>query len=420
MPDEHSEYDEGGGKDEEEEEDEEVDSSAYQYAVEGDSSGLSMSGRHDAQLLEQVMVGTNDEPQQQQQQQQSPDEDDDCSESSMDTLDGYAEAKSLIVWFEKEHDPKSKKARSFVWDTMQCCKLSHPDALNEMMTLDSEAFNKYSAADANDNAYMYLCKICYDNPEEPLHKCFYMGQKSGTGNLDKHVNNKHGIYGYSSTVIPPIRGTKRSSPSTSITSTKKGRKKASKPPHPAPIHPATFILQDSPLKSKQPKKRGAGKVAQLMKTSSPGGTLASGNRISVGGTTISTKSTGFFNKVKSQGQVNAWDEYNFLLHQFVNNNNIPTRVVTDPQNCPEYFDLIEFVRRSGKNLKALKQKSMRKQQYATYKKNLFEGLLAAFEFYILQSREFYKSLLRKDHPFISIGHDIWDSSQKEVLGVTVF
>jgi hypothetical protein len=121
-----------------------------------------------------------------------------------------------------------------------------------------------------------------------------------------------------------------------------------------------------------------------------------------------------------KGSINVWQEYNFLLHQFVNNNNIPTRVVTDTTNCPEFFDFIQFVQTKGNELKGIREKSMKRRQFAGFKKRLFAMMLSAFEMYIRQSREEYKKILKKSVPFMSIGHDIWDSSQKEVLGVTVF
>ena len=374
------------------------------YVVKGKTGGLSKEGRKDADLLESVME-TGEEAEAKQPEQQEDDE-------GEEKLSIIAQAKSLIELFEKEHMPGSKAARSdkfsYVWKHVKCFRLAHADALEEIRQLDVEAFNKIVIADQDPNKYMYCCKICYENPTVDLWNCFKMGQKSGPGNTTKHVRQAHGISGPDDVpIIPPIRGTKRSSPS--VSSSSQRRKKIAQA-----VNPVEMAMYSSPLKAHVPK-RSVGS-----------GSGGSGNKISVGGSTISSKLTSaskpppLFQAALQQGTVNAWDDYNFLLHQFVNNNNIPTRVVTDPKSCPEFFDFIYYVQQNGKNLRGIREKSMKYQAYCTYKKKLFEGLLAAFAYYVSQSRDHYRTMLKKDHPFISIGHDVWDSTQKEVLGVTVF
>jgi hypothetical protein len=103
----------------------------------------------------------------------------------------------------------------------------------------------------------------------------------------------------------------------------------------------------------------------------------------------------------NKGSANVWQEYNFLLHQFVNNNNIPAWVVTDSTNCPEFFDFVHFIR--GNELKGICDKTMKRRQFAGFKKRLFECLLSAFAMYIRQSREEFNQMLKKPVPFISIG-----------------
>jgi hypothetical protein len=259
---------------------------------------------------------------------------------------------------------------------------------------------------SNDSKYMYCCEICYNNPEVTLFNCFKMGQRSGPGNTTFHVQKVHNIYGSDDIpVLGQICGSKRSSPSLSSHSASAKKRACQHQVDPV----AAQILFESPASRTKSKTRDSSGF---------------GNKISMG-STISTKTTtksaaDFFQQALTKGSANVWQEYNFLLHQFVNNNNIPARVVTVSTLCPEFFYFVHFIQARGNELKGICDKTMKRRQFAGFKKGLFECLLSAFAMYIWQSREEFYKMLKKPVPFISIGHDIWDSSQKEVLGVTVF
>jgi hypothetical protein len=211
-------------------EEESDEDQAVHYAVEGDTSVLSREARADANLLEAVMEGTEDG------------EDVPCEEEAGhqsvasggdgdERLENIQQAKSLIVLFEKEHDPKTKASDiSYVWKYIKCMRLAHPNALDEMEVLevlDPDAFEKWNKVDNDDSKYMYCCDICYNNPKITLFDCFKMGQRSGPGNTTVHVNKFHNIYSSSEDpiMLRPIRGTKRASPSEASAGSKKKKKK---------------------------------------------------------------------------------------------------------------------------------------------------------------------------------------------------
>jgi hypothetical protein len=77
---------------------------------------------------------------------------------------------------------------------------------------------------------------------------------------------------------------------------------------------------------------------------------------------------------------------------------------------------------NAKTLKNIKEEDRHqgREQFTSFRKKQFETLLAAIEMYVYQARGAYHQLLKKRVPFVSVGHDIWDSKQKEVLGVTIF
>ena len=54
------------------------------------------------------------------------------------------------------------------------------------------------------------------------------------------------------------------------------------------------------------------------------------------------------------------------------------------------------------------------------RKDLYSTLLGAVDFYASIAREYWKKHLKKEVPFISVAHDIWDSTKKEVLGVSIY
>eukprot|EP00171_Calliarthron_tuberculosum_P002192 IDg2192t1 len=96
-----------------------------------------------------------------------------------------------------------------------------------------------------------------------------------------------------------------------------------------------------------------------------------------------------FHGMVTKGQDYIVDQYHQLLHSFVNNNNISIRSVKS-KDYPEWEELIWFVLHNAANLRAAGRKKV-----------------------------FYREYLGKDVSFISILHDILDSTQSHLLGLTV-
>ena len=61
-----------------------------------------------------------------------------------------------------------------------------------------------------------------------------------------------------------------------------------------------------------------------------------------------------------------------------------------------------------------------REKFTSIRKTEFEYLLSAVAFYAAEARSEYTRLAGQRIPFVSVGHDVWDSVAKEVLGVIVF
>ena len=59
----------------------------------------------------------------------------------------------------------------------------------------------------------------------------------------------------------------------------------------------------------------------------------------------------FYMEAKARGVESVLKEYQHLLHQFVTNNNISERAITDSSKCPEFHDLMEYVFQNASHLK---------------------------------------------------------------------
>jgi hypothetical protein len=227
---------------------------------------------------------------------------------------------------------------------------------------------------------MYVCLTCYNDPTVTLKKSIVMGQRVGPGNVSHHLRRVHGV---------EPKGRYR------------GKKKSPRKIQPAPLAPQSVNAQGV---NAQPRALPFAKTPASKKQRtevSPGaksGKSISPDKASVAGSTLSSKDA--FVPMKEKGAKQILDEYFSHVHAFVTNKNIAVRTVTDTTNCPEFKRLIEFT-------------SFRKKQ--------FETLLAAIEMYVShQARGGYHQLLKKRVPFISVGHDIWDSTEGGSWGDNFF
>jgi hypothetical protein len=107
-----------------------------------------------------------------------------------------------------------------------------------------------------------------------------------------------------------------------------------------------------------------------------------------------------------------------LIVQFSNECNIPQRVLCD---LPSFRNIILYVMNNSTSLKRsdpnILTPSWRK--FSSIRQGQYERLLAMTAFYLSAAKESYEKLMGKPVPFVTLQHDIWDSDDNEVLGLTL-
>ena len=134
----------------------------------------------------------------------------------------------------------------------------------------------------------------------------------------------------------------------------------------------------------------------------------------------SLKTNPMYRKFEKLGVEQVQQEFHRLAFQFANNNNVSQMAMTRPER-PEFRELMEFTIFHAATLKKNMPKIvMGWEKFTRLRCSEYELLLGAVAFYATEARDFFKSKANKHVPFVSVGHDVWDSKKKDVLGVTVF
>ena len=301
-----------------------------------------------------------------------------------------------------------------MWRHARAVGLKHAESYAELGKYDSLSQLKFqNCMDRDKLDCMYICLHCFGDPKVTLFDSIKMGQKSGPGNLATHLRTQHGV-------VPPggYHGKHKSPNKKKVAPTIPNLPPVPVPVPPVPVPPAARALA-YPAAATAVASVARAHSKRKRQERSPGDRSASPGRVSVAESTLSSKDV--FAPMKAKGSEMVVEEFHTLLHSFVTNNNIAVRTITDGTNCPEFRTLIDFVLSNAKTLSnAKKDLHMGRHQFNSFRKRQFDTLLAAIDMYVSGARNAYQVMLKKRVPFISVGHDIWDSKQKEVLGVTIF
>jgi hypothetical protein len=107
-----------------------------------------------------------------------------------------------------------------------------------------------------------------------------------------------------------------------------------------------------------------------------------------------------------------------LIVQFSNECNISQRALCER---PAFLRILQYV---VKNCNTFKRSDPEKlvptwRKFCEIRQGQYEYLLATTSFYLHEAKACYVSMMGKAVPFVTIQHDIWDSDDNEVLGVTL-
>jgi hAT family C-terminal dimerisation region len=331
--------------------------------------------------------------------------------AEQERLANICEAKSLIT-LEKKSFGRKRNFVSIIWQKWFFIpKLHDPNLESELRKLDGTAHEMLVDSKKPD-VFMYCCKLCFDNPTTSLHNCFKKNSSvSGPGNLPAHLRTSHKEE-YLEYTQKENKGKKHagSDKSDSATPAKKQKNESSQ-----------VSTAASASRTKTPS-------ANKSRKSIPTGPNLSEMATEVSVASSITDSFSYYYSPNIQchsshcqvGTKHLVEEFKSLCHDFITFNNIPVRAATSHHDCPEFKKLITFAMTHGPQIRKQDNLIMGTKQFNNFRNNQFSTLLGAVSTIAEDDRQWFKDYLKKEVPFITVGQDVWDSKQKETLGVTAF
>lgn len=287
-----------------------------------------------------------------------------------DIKESIAIAKSLFV-LEEWPLKKARGNKSHVWILMKAFKPLNDAQLEILKANDEAAFNKVEQGIHSKRNHA-ICLPCFDNASKKICDCLLMPSFSkasnkldSTGNLDKHLKRHQDVY------------------------------PSCKQPGYVYTRPTGVATEDE--------------------TASQALTISSSTVVPAKSIFIDKHFKGFF----ESGSKKLQKGLDKLVLEFADNNNIARRVVADHSACPEFKRILLYCIDNAVGLKKLPDPIPGLARFDACRREQYEQLLAGVAWYVGVTRTFFTETLKKEIPFLTVAHDIWDSTKKDVLGVTV-
>jgi hypothetical protein len=104
------------------------------------------------------------------------------------------------------------------------------------------------------------------------------------------------------------------------------------------------------------------------------------------------------------------------------NNNIVQRIILTNNACPDWREVIEIAITQSQTLKncSVQERKLGWHKFTIFRLVEYEYLLGALYCDVMETRRHYMKFARKQLKFVTVGHGIWNSDQKKILGVTVY
>jgi hAT family C-terminal dimerisation region len=328
----------------------------------------------------------------------------------------YDIAKSMVHLSSKKWN-RQPKNEALCWTFFREANLTKNTTISMLESNDQKAAECFREVADPETAYtkVYCCVVCFETRNLPLWRCFKKGGDNGGNNLDKHLRTHDKI---KDLFIP---GKTKSTPNS--------RKRARR----CLLELQGEELEESDEDAPQPKTSRQQPTTphrnvnvSLSSISNVSDALAQEGRRSKSSAASKASGSSKYSKVpamelfREKGDQQVLQDYHFLVAQFVTNNNISTRTVTRPTECPEFQEMMEYAMRNGPQLLRMVNRHMGRFSFLSNQRKMWNTLLAAISMYVEATRISYKNILKKRIPFIVVSHDIWDSKAKEVLGVSIF
>jgi hypothetical protein len=313
-----------------------------------------------------------------------------------------AKAKSCVELIDKpgvKRATKGGRPSSWVWNFMKKGRIVSGKE-EELRDCDSLAYHKILENKGND----YVCTFCFNQHDTTLYssiRCI-----GNAGNAQKHYNAAHEdelkeYYANNAITAGGRKGSnkeameKKRSRSASDGSSPDGEVEASD----AAVDGEATVKMSGRSYSHTPKKQ--------MKRSA------------------SVDSAHIWSSFKEEGLKKGKsivNEYHTKIVKWATDANIPARAICSNQ---QFDDVVSFALRNGPALlKAAKGRTIGFRKFVSIRKSEFDKMMNCINHCVLEAREYYKSIAKvkdgKPFGFINVGHDIWESAQRELLGVSVY
>ena len=308
----------------------------------------------------------------------------------------FAAAKKCITLNHHTNRRSNGSGHSGVFDYMMIASFVSRDKKLELSELDIDAFNRIESQNSQKKMFCFVCTICYANETMSLDECMRGPIEPHAGNLDSHNVRIHdfcarvgGTPGDGSRYNSK-KTKRRATDTTSVSLSTTKRAKTS-----APV-PSVG-------------REGGGVCPSPMSfTGLPATGVARLPYLTTGQQSIVDMNV-------SQ----AVRHLNKLQFRFANNNNIAQRAITDSA-CPEFREAFDFAVAASDLLKKAKSIHMGKDMYTSLRKDDYETIMTTVGDMARHARDAYSNLAGKPISFVTVGHDGWDSKQKDLVGVTPY
>ena len=391
------------------------------YANRGRDSGtFTVEGKEDASTVEDQLVRglPNDDPDYQEGEVAeggaagAANANDEDSVEDAERLLAIQESKGMI------HRTKRGNVKSPAWEFFSAFKLHHNITMDQLKAVDQVAaktMTEHMAPDPKGNQSS-ICDACFDDPKIGLADCFKKAKKAtGPTNLITHLQRVHpDLYReYLKKVgkTPPA-------PDPDSASKKKTRKRSFYgPSSQGGGFEARKSSKTSPGHAGLPPRHSSTPGADVCSHSTPVNHFMVNEefeKVSVDSTLTDLTSSDLpINDVPSLlplslqlGLEAVKSQFQKLQHDFVTNHNLAVRVTTERSECPEFHDIVQFCIRNATQLKRAKHLVMGRHQFNAFRVNQYEQFIAGVKMYVLETRDYWSTLLKKRTNFIIICQDV--------------
>jgi hypothetical protein len=297
---------------------------------------------------------------------------DDSSYNNEAVMETYALAKGCV-------DLQPRQSRNMNCQSA-CWKYYSVGVIRRNMSAELAKFDHASRLifDSIKTGQVCICNMCFNDPKLSLLQSITRTQKFHAGNLNRHLKGKHHI-------VLPGKAEAKKRRTGNHGSAYGGFSYATS---------SVAAAKNPPIQDLFPKKN------------SPDSTITQG---------------GHFAENYEIGQKDVMTEFNDLAFLFANNSNMSVRSITSPQ-CPDYRNFINFILKNAATINKLPlaRRFMGERKYTDIRRSKYEQLMGGTSRYCSDIRDYWMAVLKKEVPFITVGHDHWDSKNVDKLGVTVF